>query len=416
MNDKKNNGKIFTQNILITAIIASLVIGGISGGIFGVLATTNPTISSWVQQNVLGQDSLLTPGESIIGKGTIQIEEDSATVDVVQQVQPAVVSIVVKQDLSLLSNNTSPFGNFFSFPTAPEGLQEVGAGTGFIISSDGLIVTNKHVVSNSQTSDSTEYTVILHDGTQYDATVLDTDPFNDLALVKVEATGLTKLELGDSESLQIGQTVIAIGNALGEFSNSVTRGVVSGLSRTITAGTSGGSSETLEDIIQTDAAINFGNSGGPLLNLAGQVIGVNTAISQEGQLIGFAIPINQAKKVIESVEKYGKIVRPYLGVRYILLNEAIAEENNLAVNYGALIVKGDTISELAIIPGSPADKAGLEENDIILEIDGKQISRDNSLARMIQKYSPGDTVSLKVLHDGEEIELTAVLAEYEEAE
>ena len=406
----------FTRNILISILVASFILGGVAGGVFGVYAVNEPRVSQWILRNIFNQRST-SSSERILGKGTIQIEEDSATVDVAADASPAVVSIVVKQDVSRFFDLSSPFDELFGSPqrSLPEGKQQVGAGTGFIISSDGMILTNKHVVSNGQgTADSTEYTVILNDGTQHDATVLDSDPFNDLALVKIDATGLPTLELGGSDTLQIGQSVIAIGNALGQFSNTVTKGVVSGLARTITAGDSSGSVETLEDIIQTDAAINLGNSGGPLLNLAGQVVGVNTAISQQGQLIGFAIPINQAKKIIDSVEKFGRIVRPYLGVRYVLINEVVAKENNLSVDYGALILRGENASQLAVIPGSPADKAGLEENDIILELNGERIDADHSLAKQIQQFSPDDTVTLKVLHDGQEKEVQATLAEFTE--
>jgi serine protease Do len=317
-----------------------------------------------------------------------------------------VVSIVVTQDLSKYYNENSPFNFFFNYP---QGEQEVGAGSGFIVSSDGLIVTNKHVVSTTEA----EYTVVLNDGTTYDAEVLAQDPTNDIAVVKVEASGLPVVELGDSDSIQIGQTVIAIGNALGEYSNTVTRGIISGLSRTVTAGDQYGALETIENTIQTDAAINPGNSGGPLLNLAGQVIGINTAISQEGQLIGFAIPSNEVIRDVESVQSSGRIVRPFLGVRYVLVNEAIKEANNLTVDYGALLVRGETAADLAVVPGSPADKAGLEENDIILEIDGVKINEDHSLAGLLAKYNAGDEITLKVLHDGQEKTVKATLTESE---
>jgi serine protease Do len=240
--------------------------------------------------------------------------------------------------------------------------------------------------------------------------VIATDPSNDLAVLKIEATGLTPVEFGDSTKLDIGQTVIAIGNALGQFRNTVTKGVISGLARHVTAG-DGQSTETLEDVIQTDAAINPGNSGGPLLNIAGQVIGVNTAVSQAGQLIGFAIPGNQAKQVFESVKKNGKIVRSFLGVRYIPITKTLQEQNKLTVDYGVLIQRGNTRDELAVIPASPADKAGLVENDIILEIDGQKLNTDTSLAGIIQKHAPGDSITLKVISKGKEKSITATLEE-----
>ncbi len=402
------------QTLIVTVAIISVLFGGAAGFLVSGLVRTNPSIGDWVDQNIFGATpQAVTTATS---SQTLPVTtEESATVSTVDAVSPAVVSVVITQDLSKIYNMTgpqaTPFDDFFQFnfpqQIQPEGKQEVGAGTGFIITSDGMILTNKHVVSEQ----GAEYTVVMNDGAQYEASVLDTDPFNDLALLKIDATDLPTVKLGDSDSLQIGQTVIAIGNALGEYSNTVTRGVISGLSRTVTAGSTSGQSETLEDIVQTDAAINFGNSGGPLLNLAGEVVGVNTAISSQGQLVGFAIPINQAKTVIESVQKYGHIVRPYLGVRYILITDTIAKQNNLDVDYGALIVRGDQPSDLAIVPGSPADKAGLQENDIILEVNGVQIDTDHSLAHELQKNQPGDTVTLKILSKGDEKTISATLEE-----
>ena len=279
-----------------------------------------------------------------------------------------------------------------------------------MVSSDGLILTNKHVVDDTEA----EYTVLMNDGKRYTATVLARDPVLDLAVVKIDMKNLTPLSLGDSDSVKIGETVIAIGNALGEFRNTVTKGVVSGIGRTVTASGTADGSEVIEGAIQTDAAINPGNSGGPLLNLQGEVIGVNTAMSQAGQLIGFALPINEAKRVIDSVERYGKIIRPYVGVRYVMINEEIAKANQLPVQEGALITRGEQRTDLAIMPGSPADKAGLAENDIILELDGQKVDKDNSLARLIARHSPGDTVTLKILHKGEEKEVKVKLEQFKE--
>ncbi len=403
---------------IVTTIVIVIVFSTITGGVMGFLAGIySPQIISQIKNPVIKS---LLPSEnskSANNAQTLQIVEDSATVAAVEKVTPAVVSIVVTKDLSGIYQNQFPFNDFwfgipfnFNLPQVPEGKQEIGGGTGFIIDADkGLIVTNRHVVDDEQA----EYSVVTNDGQSYDAKVLARDAFNDLAILQVTAKNLVSVELGDSDSLAIGQTVIAIGNALGEYSNTVTRGVVSGIGRTILAGGSSGS-EKLEGIIQTDAAINPGNSGGPLINLAGQVIGINTAIDRQGQLVGFAIPINSVKKIIESVEQYGRIVRPYLGVRYILINEEIATKNNLAINYGALIVRGENSSELAIIPGSPADKANLRENDIILEIDGQKIDSDNSLAKIIQKYSPNDEMKLKIWRQGEEKEVVVKLEEYKE--
>ncbi len=403
------------QVIIVTVVLISLLVGGASGLLVSGLIRSNTQIGNWVDQNIFGRSPNAVTTTTSNGQTLSVTTEESATVSAVDTASPAVVSVVITQDLSKLYSttnpNVTPFDDFFQFnfpqQDQPQGQQEVGAGTGFIITSDGMILTNKHVVSEQDA----EYTVVMNDGTQYDASVLDTDPFNDLALLKIDAQDLPTVKLGDSDSLETGQTVIAIGNALGEYSNTVTRGVISGLSRTVTAGSSTGQSETLEDIIQTDAAINFGNSGGPLLNLAGEVIGVNTAISSQGQLVGFAIPVNQAKTIIESVQQYGHIVRPYLGVRYVLINDDIAKQNNLSVDHGALIIHGSQTTDLAIVPGSPADKAGLVENDIILEVNGQSIDENHSLAHELQKNQPGDTVQLKVLHKGEEKTISVTLEE-----
>jgi len=250
------------------------------------------------------------------------------------------------------------------------------------------------------------------------------DPVQDLAIIKIEQEITTNhngeseikpfivAKLGDSSNLQIGQTVIAIGNSLGEFRNTVSVGVISGLGRTITA-SGGGLIETIEDVIQTDAAINQGNSGGPLLNLKGEVIGINTATVISAQNIGFAIPVNKAQKDIEQVKKIGKIVYPFLGIRYILINEEIQKENNLPVNYGAWIISGSE-GELAIFPGSPAEKIGLKENDIVLEFNNEKISLENSLAKIIMKYNPGDKVKLKILRGNKEKIVTVILDERSE--
>lgn len=348
---------------------------------------------------------------------------EKAVVDVVKLAAPAVVSVIVTKDLPVLERfYTDPFkdfneffgDDFFSPFQIPQYRQkgtekkEVGGGTGFVVSADGLIVTNKHVVADMEA----EYTVLTNEGERYSAKVLARDPVQDLAVIKVEKSGLPTLMLGDSDALQIGQTVIAIGNALGEFRNTVSVGVVSGLRRTITA-SGGGAPETIDEVIQTDAAINPGNSGGPLLNLKGQVIGINTAVALGAENIGFAIPANKAKKDIEQVRSGGKITYPFLGVRYVLVTKQIAEANKLPVDYGALVVRGENSEDLAVAPGSAADKAGLVENDIILELDGVKITAENTLSKLIQKHNVGDEVRLKVLSKGSERIVKAVLGENE---
>lgn len=348
--------------------------------------------------------------------------QEEAVINAVKEYSPAVVSIIISKDLPVIEQyyinpfgEGSPFG--FEIPQyRQQGTekQEVGGGSGFIISSDGLVLTNKHVVQDKEA----EYTVLTTEGKKYPAKVLALDPVQDLALIKIDTKdepGKTFpiVKFGNSDNLQIGQTVIAIGNALGEFRNTVSVGVISGLGRTVTASGGGTFVETIEDVVQTDAAINRGNSGGPLLNLKGEVIGVNTAMAQDAQSIGFAIPINKAKKDIEQVKNTGKITYPFLGIRYILINEQIKEEGNLTVDYGAWIKRGDQ-GEPAITQGSAAQKAGLREGDIILEFNGEKITIENSLAKMILRYSPGDTVSLKILRGDQEKIMSVTLGERSE--
>jgi serine protease Do len=402
------------KKIIIITVITSLIVGTLAGGSAGFWVGL---FASDQIKNLLGQ----APDAAILKQKTIEkineFEQESATIAAVKKVSPAVVSIIITKDLSKYYNitgpNPFPFDDFFEFgfpygyQQLPQGKQEIGGGSGFIITADGMIITNRHVVSDSEA----EYTVLTNDGKKYDAKVLAQDSLNDIAIVKIEAKDLPKVEFSDSEKIQIGQSVIAIGNALGEYRNTVTRGVISGIGRTITAGTETGASETLEDVIQTDAAINPGNSGGPLVDLTGKVVGVNTAINREGQLIGFAIPINDIKPIIASVQKTGKIVRSFLGVRYVLINEVIAKANNLKVNYGALVIRGKNPEDLAVVPGGPADKAGISENDIILEINGQKIDQNHSLAKIVSKFNPNEEVTLKILHRGEEKEVKVKLGE-----
>lgn len=365
--------------------------------------------------------SLAENGFSINSVGdirTVEVDENSAVVDVVKESSPAVVSIIISKDLNKIPGfSTSPF-DFGPFSFDPffqnrnqddsPNIQQIGGGSGFIITEDGLIMTNKHVVEDTTAT----YTVLMNDGKKYDATVLSRDPVNDIALVKIDGKNLPTLPLGDSSDLDIGQKVIAIGNSLGQYQNTVTTGVVSGIGRTITAsgGTSG--SEQLEGVIQTDAAINPGNSGGPLLDIGGSVIGINTAIDSQGQLVGFAIPVNDAKKDWESFKKFGKIVKPFLGVRYVMINQTIKEENDLNVDYGALIVSSGTLANPAVVPGSAADNAGLREGDIILEINGTRVDNEHSLAGILKNFNPGDQVNMKILsRGGETKDITVTLGE-----
>ncbi|MEK7181123.1 MAG: trypsin-like peptidase domain-containing protein [Patescibacteria group bacterium] len=346
------------------------------------------------------------------------LDYEQAMIGAVKKASPAVVSITISKMVPILENCPySPFSDLppefqqffgqdfqFSQPcdNGKKELKEVGGGSGFIVSSNGLILTNKHVVSDASAS----YSVLTNDGKNYKAKVLARDPVQDLAVVKIEATGLPTVELGDSDSIQLGQTAIAIGNALGEFRNTVSAGVISGLSREVTAG-GGGMKETISGVIQTDAAINPGNSGGPLLNLRGQVIGINTAIVSGAQNIGFAIPINKAKRDINSVKATGEIQAPYLGVRYLAVTPDLAKKEKLPVDYGAL-VRGNEDGP-AVEKGSPAAQAGIVAEDIIFEVEGKKITKDLSLSGVISQFSVGQTVNLKINRQGKEINLKVSL-------
>lgn len=365
----------------------------------------------------------LVEKEKIIEKEYLpQTSQEEKIIQVIAEASGAVVSIIITKDLPIIEEYFFEpfkefeefFGPFFEFKIPKyrqKGTEkrEIGGGTGFIVSEEGMILTNAHVVSDKEA----EYTVLTNDGKKYPAKVLARDQFLDLAIIKIEdKKKFPVLKLGDSDKLQIGQTVIAIGNALGEFRNTVSVGVISGLGRTVTAGDSQ-TFLTMEDVIQTDAAINRGNSGGPLLNLKGEVIGINFAMAQAAENIGFAIPINKAKKDIEQVKTLGKVVYPFLGVGYLLINEKIQRENNLPVDYGAWIVKGEK-GEPAIVPGSAAEKVGLKEGDIILEFNGEKITTKNTLAKIIRKYNPGDKVVLKILRNGKEKNLEVVLGQRSE--
>src|SRR3989338_1958379 len=409
---------------LMPAVAAVSVVSGLAGG--------------FVFEYLKGNLFIPAPGENVAQEGGIneyvpQTTQEQKIIDAVKLVSPSVVSIVITKDVPVIEQYfTNPFGEFFG-QGSPFRLQvpqyrqkgtekkEIGGGSGFIVSADGYVVTNKHVVLD----DEADYTVFTNDGKSYPAKVLAKDPLQDLAILKIDQEQIVDLtgaftarpfmsvSLGDADTLQIGQSVIAIGNALGEFRNTVSVGVISGLGRTITA--SGGANfvETIEDVIQTDAAINKGNSGGPLLNLAGEVIGINTATVLDAQNIGFAVPINKVKRDIEKGREVGKITYPFLGVRYVLVTERIAEEQNLSVQYGVLVAKGSQ-GEAAVMSGSAADKAGMLEGDIILEFNGERVTPDNSLAKFIQKYNPKDTVVVKILRGEEEKILQVTLGERSE--
>lgn len=376
--NKEQSAKKPSKSFTFFIIFLSVIFGFVGGFV---------ALSIYVSQN----HSLNLPGVSN-GTKTISVTEDSDLSRSVEKILPSVVSIVS------IKNIQGIFGQ----------VSEKGGGTGFVITSNGLILTNKHVVSDPQA----DYQVFTADGKSHKAAIESLDPTLDLAILKINAKNLKVVTLGDSDNLKIGQHVIAVGNALGEFQNTVTSGIISALDRTIEAGDANGqNTERLDGLLQTDAAINPGNSGGPLINFAGQVIGINSAVASlsESQGIGFAIPINFAKTALKSYEKYGAIVRPQLGVRFIQLTPEIAKSNDLPVDYGAYIYSDQ--GQAAVISGSPADKAGLKEGDIITEINKEKIDETHGLIRLLQQYMPGDEITVKYLRDGKEHSAKITLGE-----
>jgi serine protease Do len=287
------------------------------------------------------------------------------------------------------------------------GMVQTGGGSGFIVASNGLILTNKHVVSEKKA----EYTVILNDGRTFPATILSRDPINDVAILKIEVDGLPCVRLGDANRLQLGQSLIAIGNALGIFRNTVSVGIVSGLSRSITAQADPDAApQEMRGLIQTDAAINPGNSGGPIVDSKGYVVGVNAAIVSGAQSIGFAIPVNAARRDIEDIKKYGRIRRPLLGLRYIMIDSDFQEKMSLSVDYGALVMR-ESQHDDAVIPESPAEKAGLREKDIVLEFNGKRLDREHPIVDFLETSDVDDEVELLILRDGKQFKVKTTLAE-----
>ena len=314
--------------------------------------------------------------------------------EIANSVSKSVVSIIT---------NTSTTGSFFT------GQVSQAAGTGFILSSDGYIATNKHVVANA-----TKISVILDDGSTYeDVELIGTDPINDFAIIKIkDIKDLTPIKISDSKTTNIGQQVVAIGNALGTYQNSVTSGIISGKGRSLTASDSSRTTyETLSDMIQTDAAINGGNSGGPLVNAAGEVIGINTAYASQGNNVGFAIPINSVKGIMAGVLKDGKFERAVLGVRYQTITPLIAKEKKLDVTAGAYVKGSNNAS--AVIKGSAGDKAGIKDGDIITAVNGTKIGTAGSLGSLIGEYAVGDTVKLEVYRDKKYVQLDVKLEAYD---
>ncbi|MCL5411467.1 MAG: trypsin-like peptidase domain-containing protein [Patescibacteria group bacterium] len=357
------------------SILTASIVGGVVGYTYPIWSQNLPFGLTLPQVSASDKKTITLPG----GEKRVVTSEESAIINVVDKTSPSVVSVVAK---------TVTF----------QGQEQQGIGTGFIADKNGIILTNSHVVSDQ----SVDYTVVTKDKKNYSVKKISRDTINDIAILKVDATDLPALNLSDSNELKVGQEVVAIGYALGKFDNTVTTGVVSGLGRGVTASDAlGGSSETLENVIQTDAALNPGNSGGPLLNLSGEVVGINVAVTQGAQNIGFAIPINVVKNILEGYQKEGRIVRPYMGVAYLMVDEEIAKLRNLVE--GAFIQR--------VVPDGPADKAGVKAGDIITKIGDTKINSDNPLSKVILKNKVNDTVNLEVWRDGQTQTLKATLTE-----
>ena len=375
-NEKKSQAKPGKNRF---ATFASLVAVALSGTAL-YYAYNRPTTSIFHNSNSASNNA------ATFAEGSIS--------EIANSVSKSVVSIIT---------NTSTTGSFFT------GQVSQAAGTGFILSSDGYIATNKHVVANA-----TKIGVILDDGSTYeDVELIGTDPINDFAIIKIkDVKDLTPIKIGDSKTTNIGQQVVAIGNALGTYQNSVTSGIISGKGRSLTASDSSRTTyETLSDMIQTDAAINGGNSGGPLVNAAGEVIGINTAYASQGNNVGFAIPINSVKGIMAGVLKDGKFERAVLGVRYQTITPLIAKEKKLDVTAGAYVKGSNNAS--AVIKGSAGDKAGIKDGDIITAVNGTKIGTAGSLGSLIGEYAVGDTVKLEVYRDKKYVELEVKLEAYD---
>jgi len=340
------------------------------------------------------KESLHLPSLNKNSQKQVVVYEESVIINVVEKALPSVVTIGIKKTTTTGGFfEVDPFNPFYPFRRIPGQKKKIekNIGSGFIIDSNGLIITNKHVVSDNEAS----YQILTSDNKKYDVEKIYRDPLNDLAILKINTSNLKPLILGNSNNLKLGQLVIAIGTPLGEFTNTVTSGIISGLGRGITAGSPfEGYVEKLDNVIQTDAAINPGNSGGPLLNSQAEVIGVNTAIAQEGQNIGFAIPSNVVKSLIEKFKKQGgNFERPFLGVRYQMIDKKTAILNE--------VVEGAYVIEA--VPNSPAEKGGIEVGDIIIEFDGKKVKGESeqTLANLILEKKVGDMVNIKIWRNGE---------------
>lgn len=369
--------------LLVVMVVVLCLIAGFGG---------TRIYEQWQRQN---NTASVTPRPTVGNDGNKVVTQNEQDISsVVSKVSPSVVSVLTTQP------STTPYYG---------ASQQDGAGTGIIIGKDGYIITNKHVIDGATTVG-----VVLADGTTYEnVQVVGTDPLNDVAFLKVAGvSNLPTAELGDSTSVRVGQSVIAIGNSLGQYQNTVTSGIISGTGRPVSAqGGTGSAVENLTDLIQTDAAINPGNSGGPLLNLKGQVIGINTAVAQNAQGIGFSIPIGSTKGLIKEVLAGNGVNRAYLGVNYIPITADVARHYSLSIKQGAYVYKG---SGSAIVVGSPAAAAGVKDKDIITKVGDIAVGDRGSVASLVGEYAPGDTIQLTVLRGDQTMALKVTLASYKQ--
>ncbi len=348
----------------------------------------------------------------------INVMSTSPIIRTIKKVMPSVVSIVIAKKLEELERDIPhELLNMAEPGVDPKallkeqadihGMVRIGGGSGFIVHANGIILTNKHVVADAEAA----YTVFLNNEKKYMAAVIARDPIEDIAILKIDADHLPTIRLGDSSKLELGEEIIAIGNALGIFKNTVSRGIVSGLSRSIRAAPDPKAPvQELRGLIQTDAAINPGNSGGPLVNLQGEAIGINAAIVFGAQNLSFALPINAAKRDLQDLKEYGRIRKPLLGLRYILVDENLSAKMHLESDHGALVLGQDPHS-IAVVPNSPAHRAGIRERDLIISCNGEQLTNEKTIQDFLENMEVGQTMHLDMLRNGKNIRADVILAE-----
>jgi len=345
------------------------------------------------------------------------MSENSQVVRIIKKLMPAVVSIAISKDIEDLKKEIDtdiipflPKGKKFEIPEEmidSHGRVKIGGGSGFIVDPSGIILTNKHVITDSKA----DYKVVTNDGKYHDAEILARDPINDIAILRIDDGKYPTVPLGDSSKAELGETVVAIGNALGIFKNTVSLGIVSGLSRSISAKESEKSPMMeMRGLIQTDAAINPGNSGGPLVNLKGLAIGINSATVLGAENIGFAIPVNAAIRDLKDLKQYGHIRRPLLGIRYLTLNEKLKEKLQIPYDYGAMVIR-EGYGSHGVVPNSPADRAGIKGGDIVLKCNGEKITKEKTIQDFLEGMKVGQKVTFTTYRSGKESEVEITLAE-----